>query len=134
MNSSAQRNWGIIRLALNTPILCPLNGRGISSRMTEILCKEALSTVLPSVSTGSNTAVGVRIPVLPIVNSISFNVVSTESFFTLNAIPFLLWCSVLPRDLPYSTSSNLNTTPSCGRCFSAARLIKLSILHCSSSF
>ena len=115
LSISPQRIAGTMRFALNTPIFCPIQGFSNNSFIIDILCRVALSTVVPSISTGSNTAVGVNTPVLPIVYSIFFNVVSTESFLTLKAIPFLKWWLVLPRDLPYCTSSNLKTTPSCGR-------------------
>ena len=35
-------------------------------------------------------------------------------------MPFLKWWLVFPRDFPYSTSSNLYTTPSWGRLYSFA--------------
>ena len=44
-----------------------------NSSITLILCKLARVTSVPSISTGSNTATGVRTPVLPIVHSIFIN-------------------------------------------------------------
>ena len=50
------------------------------------LCSEARETVVPATLTGSRTAVGVTTPVLPILNSISNNSVTTSSAGNLYAI------------------------------------------------
>ena len=85
-----------------------------TSSIILILCRLALLTIEPSNSTSSNTATGVSTPVLPIVQSISTNLLLTTSSANLKAIAFLKWCAVNPNDLPYSILSNLKTIPSIG--------------------
>ena len=61
------------------------------------LCKEALSTVVPSSSTGSKTAIGFIRPVLEVFQRMSRSVVSASSSFHLKAMESLGNLEVEPR-------------------------------------
>ena len=64
------------------------------------LCNEALSTVVPSISTGSKIATGLINPVREVFHSISKSLVSTASSFHLKAIECNGNLDVAPRLLP----------------------------------
>lgn len=78
------------------------------------LCTLALDTVVPSSSTGSNTAIGFIRPVLDALHSISSSFVSAVSSAHLNAIEFLGNLAVCPSEFPYAISSYISTSPSDG--------------------
>ena len=61
--------------------------------------------MVPSSSTGSNTATGLIRPVLDTSQSTFLNVVATVSSFHLNANECLGNLAVVPRLLPYAMSS-----------------------------
>ena len=77
----------------------------------------ALDTSVPSSSTGSKIATGVRTPVLPILHSISNNVLIASSSLNLNAIALLKNLAV--RVVSNFSSLNRQTIPSIGKPFSA---------------
>ena len=64
------------------------------------LCTLALVTVVPSSSTGSNTATGLMSPVLEPDQSMRLKVVSASSSCHLKAMEFLGNLAVLPRERP----------------------------------
>ena len=105
--------WGIIIFDLYTYTVCPLVFIP-RSFITEMLWRLALSTIDPSISTGSNTAVGVKVPNFPIVQSTYFNVVGYVSSFHLSAIRQFSWCEVAPSDLDNSVLLSSNINPSTG--------------------
>ena len=84
-------------MALYTVIRSPMPRP--SSRITEMLCTEALDTVVPSSSTGSNTAMGFIRPVRDADHSISRRVVSAVSSCHLKAMESLGNLAVVPSDL-----------------------------------
>ena len=78
----------------------------------DTLCSDALLTIVPSNSTGSNTATGLIKPVLDTNQSTSINFVSAVSSCHLKAIAFFGYLAVVPSCLPYSMSLYNNTKPS----------------------
>ena len=79
------------------------------------LCTLARLTVVPSNSTGSNTATGLISPVLEALHSTSSNTVSAISSAHLKAIAFRGNLAVLPKLSPYAISSIRSTRPSDGK-------------------
>ena len=119
--------WGMILLALYTKIVSPM--RSCSFLIMETLCTLARETVVPSSSTGSNTATGFRSPVLLGDHSIARNVVSTVSSCHFRAKPsslFGLW-PVPGCNSAYSTSFAATTRPSTGNAYSDTLFVILCI-------
>ena len=80
----------------------------------DTLCSDALDTIVPSSSTGSNTATGFINPVLDTSQSTFLNVVEAVSSFHLNARESLGNLAVLPSDSLYDMSLYVITNPSDG--------------------
>lgn len=78
------------------------------------LCRLAFVTIVPSISTGLNSATGLISPVREGDHITSVNVVSTLSSCHLKAIEFLGNLFVTPRLAPYAISSIHKTNPSVG--------------------
>ena len=57
-----------------------------NSSITSLLCNDALETVEPEITIGSNCATGVIIPVRPTLNSTSNNFVANSSSGNLKAV------------------------------------------------
>ena len=89
---------GMIIFALYTWRVSPIPSCNSFTILT--LCTLARLTVVPSSSTGSNTAIGLMRPVLEGLHSISRSVVSLISSAHLNANAFRGNLAVLPSDSP----------------------------------
>ena len=79
-----------------------------------VLCKVALLTVAPSISTGSSIATGATTPDLPTFHFTSTSVVITPVCICLSAYAPLGWWEVKPLFSNSVLSFILNTTPSSG--------------------
>ena len=95
-----------------TSTLQPIS-RPISS-MYLVLCKVALLTVAPSISTGSRIATGATTPDLPTFHFTSSRVVTTPVCICLSAYAALGWWEVYPLFSNSALSFILNTMPSSG--------------------
>lgn len=82
------------------------------SLMKSSLWSVALLTVDPAISTGENTAVGVRTPVLPTFTSMLNSFVSFSSGGYLKAMAHFGNLAVLPRIFRFSKSFTFITAPS----------------------